>query len=207
MQIDVTLYFVTDSSKMSIGEFLDTAEAACKGGASLIQLREKSRSGREFLDIAKQLKTVTDKFGVPLIINDRIDIALACGADGVHLGQEDIPVSDARRILGGDKIIGATAKTVEQALEAQNSGADYLGVGAIFPSVTKNALPTDIDTLKNICNSVHIPVCAIGGITYENCSVLTGSGISGVAVVSAIAGSKDPQKAACELKKKVLTMI
>ncbi len=207
MRPDITLYFVTDSTDMDIAEFLHIAEYACIGGATLVQLREKSRCGRDFLDIAKQLKKVTDKFGIPLIINDRLDIALACGADGVHLGQEDIPINEARKILGVDKIIGATAKTVEQAVLAEKAGADYLGAGAIFPSVTKDAIPMDVETLKNICRSVKIPVCAIGGINYNNCDILNGSGISGIAAVSAITKSSDPQKAVLELKEKVLSLL
>lgn len=207
MKPDLTLYFVTDSVGIDLERLSDITEKTCKGGATLVQLREKSLCSRDFLNYAKKIKAVTDKFSVPLIINDRADIALACDAAGVHVGSEDIPVADVRKILGGSKIVGATAKTPEQALKAQSEGADYLGVGAIFPTSTKNATPTDIATLKRICSEVTIPVCAIGGITVSNCGILAGSGISGIAVVSAITGSPDPEKAARELKERVLSLI
>ena len=207
MKPDLTLYFVTDSVGIDLETLAGITEKACKGGTTLVQLREKDLCGREFLNYAKKIKAVTDKFRVPLIINDRADIAIACDAAGVHVGNEDIPVADVRKILGGGKIVGATAKTPEQALKAQSEGADYLGVGAIFPTSTKNAAPTDIATLKKICSEVTIPVCAIGGITAENCEILTGSGIAGIAVVSAITGNSDPEKAARELKERVLSLI
>ncbi|MCH5194646.1 MAG: thiamine phosphate synthase [Oscillospiraceae bacterium] len=207
MRPDLTLYFVTDSTGIDGTQLSGIVEKACKGGVTLVQLREKDRCGRDFLALARQVKTVTDKFNVPLIINDRVDIALACDAAGVHVGNEDIPVSDVRRILGAKKIIGATAKSIEQAVNAQKAGADYLGVGAIFPTSTKETILTDIDTLKKICGSVTIPVCAIGGITYDNCYVLEKSGIAGIAVVSAITKSPDPEKASRELKERILSII
>lgn len=207
MASDLTLYFIADSVGNDGERLVQITEKACSGGATLVQLREKYNSGREFFEHACMIKKITDKYGIPLIINDRADIALACGAAGVHLGQEDMPVEAARKILGDKAMIGATAKTAEQAAAAEKAGADYLGVGAIFPSTTKDAVPTDLDTLKKICASVNIPVCAIGGLTYENCSVLKGSGISGIAVVSAISGADDPGRAAAELKKKVLSLI
>ncbi len=202
MKPDVTLYLVTDSRGTDCAEFLKKTEAACRGGVTLVQLREKERSSRDFLALAKQVKLVTDKFHIPLIINDRADIALACGAAGVHAGSDDIPISDLRRIMGENCIIGATAKNLQQAAEAQSEGADYLGVGAIFPTKTKDAVLTDIDTLKKICSGVSIPVCAIGGITSGNCGILSGSGISGLAVVSAIMSANDSEAAAAELLKK-----
>ena len=207
MKPDLTLYFVTDSTGIDGAKLSDIVEKACKGGVTLVQLREKDRCGRDFLSIARQVKTVTDKYNVPLIINDRADIALACDAAGVHVGNEDIPVSDIRKILGAGKIIGATAKSAEQAVNAQKAGADYLGVGAIFPTSTKKTILTDIETLKKICEEVTIPVCAIGGITYDNCYVLENSGVDGIAVVSAIAGSPDPEKAARELAERILSII
>lgn len=198
--LDLTLYLVTDSGGRSEGEFIKAIENACLGGVTMVQLREKNRCGRDLLELAKKVKAVTDKFDIPLIINDRVDFALACCAAGVHLGSDDMPAADARRIMGKGKIIGATAKTVSAAVSAERDGADYLGVGAIFPTSTKDTKLTDTDTLKKICRSVNIPVCAIGGLTAENCGILAGSGISGIAVVSAVMGSPDPEKAAKELK-------
>lgn len=194
---NVTLYLVTSSSD----RLPQTVEAACRGGVTMVQLREKKRGGRELLQIARSVKAVTDKFRIPLIINDRADIALACGAAGVHLGGEDIPIADARRILGGNMIIGATAKTAEAALKAQSDGADYLGVGAVFPSKTKDAVITSVETLGEICRAVSIPVCAIGGLDGGNCKILRGSGVSGMAAVSAIMNSSDPERAAADIRK------
>ncbi len=207
MTPDITLYFIADSIGNDGERLADITEKACRGGASLVQLREKSSSGREFYSHACEIKKITDGFGIPLIINDRADIALACGAAGVHLGQEDIPVSAARKLLGKNAVIGATAKTVEQAISAEAAGADYLGVGAIFPSKTKDAVPTDINMLKEICASVRIPVCAIGGLTEENCVILKGSGIAGIAVVSAISGADDPEAASKALRERVMSLL
>lgn len=207
MKLDTTLYFVTDSTGIDSEKLCEITEKACMGGVTLVQLREKDLCSRDFLNYAKKIKTITDKFGIPLIINDRADIALACDAAGVHAGSEDIPIADLRKILGAGKIIGATAKTPEQALKAQADGADYLGVGAIFPTSTKETVLTDIETLKKICAEVNVPVCAIGGITAENCEILAGSGISGIAVVSAITGSPDPEKASRKLKERTLSLI
>lgn len=207
MKPDLTLYFVTDSTGIDDTELCDIIEKACKGGVTLVQLREKDRCGRDFLALARQVKTVTDKYNVPLIINDRVDIALACDAAGVHVGNEDIPVADVRKLIGPKKIIGATAKSIEQAVNAQKAGADYLGVGAIFPTSTKETILTDIETLKKICSEVTIPVCAIGGISYDNCYVLEKSGIDGIAVVSAITKSPDPEKATRELAERILSII
>ncbi|MCH5347781.1 MAG: thiamine phosphate synthase [Oscillospiraceae bacterium] len=207
MKPDVTLYFVTDSTGIDDAKLSDIVEKACKGGVTLVQLREKDRCGRDFLALASQIKTVTDRFNIPLIINDRVDIALACDAAGVHVGNEDIPVSDVRKLIGPEKIVGATAKSVEQAVKAQEAGADYLGVGAIFPTSTKETILTDMETLKKICGEVTIPVCAIGGISYDNCYVLEKSGIDGIAVVSAIVKSPDPEKASRELAERILSII
>lgn len=207
MKPDLTIYFVTDSTGMDGTQLSDIVEKACRGGVTLVQLREKDRCGRDFLSLARQVKKITDKYNVPLIINDRVDIALACDAAGVHVGNEDIPVSDVRKILGSEKIIGATAKSIEQAVKAQEAGADYLGVGAIFPTSTKETILTDIETLKKICTEVTIPVCAIGGITYDNCYVLEKSGIAGIAVVSAIVKSPDPEKTTRELAERILSIL
>lgn len=208
MKIDTALYLVTDSTGKTDEDFLDIVEKACKGGITLLQLREKNRSGRDFLNLAIKVKNVADKYGIPLIIDDRIDIALASGASGVHVGQSDIPVHYARILMGKDKIVGATAKAVEQALEAYSQGADYLGVGAIFPTTTKVVTRiTDISTLNEICKSVPIPAVAIGGLNINNIDILRDSPISGISVVSAIMKAADPEKAAAELKRKITDML
>ncbi|MGB5823075.1 MAG: thiamine phosphate synthase [Proteocatella sp.] len=208
MNIDLTLYLVTDRSDMDESVFLSKIELACKGGITLLQLREKDASSLDFLDMALKVKSIADRYSVPLLIDDRIDIALACNADGVHLGKNDLPVAVARKILGNNKIIGATAKTITQALAAAEAGADYLGVGAIFPTTTKVVtLITDVRTLNDICNSVAIPVVAIGGLNIDNCHVLSGTAVNGIAVVSAIMKAHDPQKASCALKEKISSIL
>lgn len=204
---DTTLYFITDSTGFSEEEFLYRAEQALKGGVTLVQLREKNRTTREYIDLAEKLHILTKKYNIPLIIDDRIDVAMAVDAEGVHLGQSDMPVDIARRILGQDKIIGATAKTVPQALEAYNNGADNLGVGAIYPTTTKvKTVLTSVDTLKEIAKAVPIPVNAIGGLNKDNMDVLEDTGIAGVCVVSAIMKADSPQKAAEEIKAKFLSL-
>ena len=204
---DVTLYLVTDSTGFLEEDFLARVEKACRGGITLLQLREKERSGREYFRLALKVKEIANRYHIPLLIDDRVDIAIAAGADGVHVGQSDLPVKEARRLLGPHKIIGATAKTVPQALEAQEQGADYLGVGAIFPTTTKVVtILTPVETLNQICRAVSIPVAAIGGLNAQNLSVLQNSPISGVSVVSAIMKQQDPEKAARELKKAVLSL-
>ncbi|MBQ8508602.1 MAG: thiamine phosphate synthase [Clostridia bacterium] len=201
MKFDPTLYFITDSTGVETPRLLEIVDAACRGGASLVQLREKNRTGREYLSLARAVKAVTDAHHVPLLIDDRADIALAAGASGVHVGSDDLPVADARVIMGPDKIVGATAKTVERALEAQSQGADYLGVGAIYPTTTKvKTVLTSVDTLRDICKTVNIPVCAIGGLNAGNCGVLANTGIAGFCVVSAIMKSPDPEMTARELR-------
>ena len=204
---DTTLYFITDSTNFSEEEFLCRVEKALKGGVTLVQLREKNKTTREYIALAEKVHGLTRKYNVPLIIDDRIDVAMAVDAEGVHLGQSDMPVDIARRILGDDKIIGATAKTVPQALEAYRNGADNLGVGAIYPTTTKvKTVLTSVDTLKEIVKAVPIPVNAIGGLNKNNMSVLKGSGIAGVCVVSAIMKADDPQKAAEEIKQRFLEL-
>ena len=164
-KFDSTLYFITDSTDFSDEEFLYRIEEALKGGATLIQLREKDKTTREYIALAEKVHTLTQKYNIPLIIDDRIDVAMAIEAEGVHLGQSDMPISTARKILGNNVIIGATAKTVPQALEAYDQGADYLGVGAMYPTTTKvKTVLTSTDTLKDICTAVPIPVNAIGGL-------------------------------------------
>lgn len=197
--VDLTLYLVTDSSYHTNESFLWTIEEACKGGVSLVQLREKS-GGRDYLWTAFQVKEITDRYHIPLIIDDRVDVALACGAAGVHVGQSDIPVAFARKLMGPDKIVGATAKTVPQALEACEQGADYLGVGAIYPTTTKvKTILTKVETLNEIADAVPIPLVAIGGLNAGNLDILKGARMDGIAVVSAIMKSKTPREAAEEL--------
>ncbi len=194
------LYFITDSTKYEKDEFLRRVEAALKGGVTLVQLREKERSTREYLELANEVHKLTLKYNVPLIIDDRLDVAMAADTEGVHLGQSDLPVNIARRLFGPDKIIGATAKTVEQALEAYEQGADYLGVGAIYPTTTKvKTILTSTEMLDKICHAVPIPANAIGGLNKDNIDVLKGIPIAGVCVVSAIMKADDPKQAAEEL--------
>ena len=200
-QFDPSLYFITDSTGLTEEEFLYRTEEALKGGVTLLQLREKDKTTREYLALAEKVHGLTKKYGVPLIIDDRVDVALAVDSEGVHLGQSDMPIDIARKILGSDKIVGATAKTVEQATEAYAQGADYLGVGAIYPTTTKvKTILTSTEMLDKICKAVPIPVNAIGGLNKDNIDVLKGIDIAGICVVSAIMKAADPQKAASELK-------
>lgn len=205
--IDTTLYFITDSTSVPAERFLPTVEAACKGGATLIQLREKNKSTREYMELALATHEITKRYGVPLIIDDRVDVALAIGAEGVHVGQTDMPVKIARALMGPDKIVGATTKTVPQALEAYEQGADYLGVGAIYPTTTKVVtILTSVETLKAIVKAVPVKVNAIGGLNKDNIDVLKGSGIAGICAVSAIMKAPDPERATRELKQAFLSL-
>lgn len=208
MKFDPTLYLVTDSSQYSEDEFLRRVDAALAGGVTLLQIREKDRSTRDYMSLAGKVHEVTRKYNVPLIIDDRLDVAMAIDAEGVHLGQDDMPVGIARRIFGDDKIIGATTKTVPQALEAAEQGADYLGVGAIYPTTTKvRTVLTSTETLRDICNHVKIPVNAIGGLNAGNLEVLRGIPISGICVVTAIMKAEDPRAAAEELRRVIADLI
>lgn len=201
MKFDSSMYFITDSTNYSEEEFLYRVEQALMGGITLLQLREKDKSTREYIDLAEKVHTLTKKYNVPLIIDDRVDVALAIDAEGVHVGQSDMPVSTARKLMGDDKIVGATTKTVPQALEAYEQGADYLGVGAIYPTTTKvKTVLTSTETLGNICSAVPIPVNAIGGLNKDNIDVLKGIPIAGICVVSAIMKADDPKQAAVELQ-------
>lgn len=196
-KIDTTLYFITDSTGFSENEFLYRVEEALKGGATLLQLREKDPDTRRYIHLAEKVHEITRKYNVPLIIDDRIDVAMAIDAEGVHLGQSDMPINIARRILGDKFIIGATTKTVPQALEAYSQGADYLGVGAIYPTTTKvKTVLTSTETLDAICKAVSIPVNAIGGLNKGNLDILRGIPISGICVVSAIMKAESPRKEA-----------
>lgn len=201
--LDTSLYFITDSTGLSEEEFLRRTEEALQGGVTLLQLREKNRTTREYLSLAEKVHELTRRYGVPLLIDDRLDVAMAMDAEGVHLGQSDLPIHIARRILGPDKIVGATAKTVPQATEAYEQEADYLGVGAIYPTTTKvKTVLTSTDTLRDICKAVPIPVNAIGGLNKTNIDVLCGIPIAGICVVSAIMKADDPRQAAVDLRDK-----
>ena len=198
---DTSLYFITDSTGFEEEEFLQRVEAALRGGVTFMQIREKEKTTREYLSLARRVHELTLHYGVPLVIDDRLDVAMAIEAEGVHLGQSDMPIDIARGIFGEKKIIGATAKTVEQALEAYRQGADYLGVGAIYPTTTKvKTILTSTDTLQDICDAVPIPVNAIGGLNKDNIHVLQGIPIAGICVVSAIMKATDPKQAAMDLR-------
>ncbi|MDU6558753.1 MAG: thiamine phosphate synthase [Streptococcus sp.] len=186
------LYLVTNRYQDSLENFLEKVETACRSGVTIIQLREKNLTTNQYYHLAKQVKEITDAYQVPLIIDDRLDICLAVDAAGLHIGDDELPVSVARKVLGPEKILGVTAKTVKRALEAETSGADYLGTGAIFPTTTKENAPiTLISTLKTICQTVAIPVVAIGGLTSENIDQLAATGIAGVAVVRDLMQAED----------------
>ena len=173
-----------------------------QGGATILQLREKEKTTREYLKLAEKVHQLTKKYQVPLVIDDRLDVAMAIDAEGVHLGQSDLPIGIARKLFGAGKIIGATAKTVEQAKEAYEQGADYLGVGAIYPTTTKvKTILTSTETLQDICNAVPIPVNAIGGLQAENIDVLQNIPIAGICVVSAVMKADNPKKAAEEIRE------
>jgi thiamine-phosphate pyrophosphorylase len=198
--IDFTLYLVTDRSWLGERTLWDGIEEAIRGGATLVQLREKKISSKEYLELAQRVKEVTDRHDIPLIINDRIDIALAIDADGVHLGPEDLPVPIARKLLGDGKIIGSSASSVDEALLFQAQGADYLGVGAVFPTATKrDAGKVSFEELMDIKTAVRIPIVAIGGITVENAPLVMKTGVDGVAVVTAIMDQTDIREAARRL--------
>ena len=186
------LYLVTNRYQDSVESFLEKVETACRSGVTIVQLREKNLTTNQYYQLAKQVKEITDAYQVPLIIDDRLDVCLAVDAAGLHIGDDELPVSVARQVLGPEKILGVTAKTVKRALEAEEGGADYLGTGAIFPTTTKENAPiTLISTLKTICQRVAIPVVAIGGLTSENIDQLIGTGIAGVAVVRDLMQAED----------------
>lgn len=203
------LYAVTDRYWLGPGETLDQAvEKALKGGTTFVQLREKELEEESFLSEARKLKALCRQYGVPFVINDNVDVALAVDADGVHVGQSDMEAGDVRAKLGPDKIIGVSAQTVEQALAAQERGADYLGVGAVFATGSKDdADDVSHETLQAICEAVDIPVVAIGGISKDNVGQLAGRGLSGIAVISAIFGQPDIEEAAADLKKRTKAMV
>ena len=204
----LALYLVTARYDWKEEDFLNKVKEACKSGVTLVQLREKECSTREYYELAQKVKTITDRYHIPLIIDDRVDICLAVDASGVHIGADELPVEVVRKLIGKDKILGVTAKTVERALEAEQHGADYLGVGAIYPTTTKVITqPTSIETLKAIATTVLIPIVAIGGIKEDNMEPLEGTGIAGVAIVSEIMKAKKIQEKCQTLRKKVAKIL
>ena len=205
---DLLLYAITDRRNLDKKVFFEKIEEALQGGVTILQLREKELDEDSFINEAIEVKNICRKHGVPLIINDNVNVALKSGADGVHVGIEDMPIDEIRRTVPDSFIIGATCKTVEQAQSAERLGADYMGVGAVFPSPTKkNAVRITREHLKEICASVSIPAVAIGGISLENVDELKDGGMSGIAVVSAVFSADDIQKAASLLKEKAKSLI
>ncbi|MBQ9160758.1 MAG: thiamine phosphate synthase [Methanobrevibacter sp.] len=199
--IDLSLYLVTDNSDDE-EKFLKTIEEGIKGGVTVVQIREKTADTLDFYNLALKVKEITSKYNIPLIINDRVDVALAIDADGVHVGQSDMPCDITRKLIGEDKILGISAATIDEAKKAQKDGADYIGTGAVFPTKTKDdASSVTKEELKKIVESIDIPVVAIGGINLENASQLTDTGIAGLSVVSAIMSSENPKKSSQELLK------
>ena len=198
-KLDLSLYLVTDKSD-DVEKFLKTIEEGIKGGVTVVQIREKTADTLDFFNLALKVKEITRKYNVPLIINDRVDVALAIDAEGVHVGQSDMPCDVTRKLVGPDKIVGVSAATIDEARKAEKDGADYIGTGAVFPTATKDDAPkiTKKD-LKEIVDSINIPVVAIGGITLDNAHELIDTGIAGLSVVSAIMSSDDPKKSSEKL--------
>ncbi|MDR0931282.1 MAG: thiamine phosphate synthase [Clostridiales bacterium] len=206
---DPTLYLITDHANLTLDQMLSKVDSALKGGVTLVQSREKDCTTLEYITIANRLHQITQKYNVPLIIDDRIDVAQIIGAEGVHLGTDDAPIADARRVLGEHAIIGATAKSIERAKQAQAEGADYLGTGAIFaPTVKVKTHHTSIEMLGKIASSVDIPTVAISGINRSNLSQLSGSPIAGIALIAAIMDSQEPENEArlllSDIKSKII---
>ncbi|MDR2624422.1 MAG: thiamine phosphate synthase [Methanobrevibacter sp.] len=195
-KFNLRTYLVTNRDNKTDEEFFDIVEQAILGNVSIVQLREKTANSKEFYEVAIQLKKLCDRYDVPLIINDRVDIAIAVDCDGVHVGDEDIPSDVVRDVIGDDKIVGISASTVDDAIAAENAGADYIGTGAVFPTKSKDKEVISIERLKEVVKSVNIPVVAIGGINEDNVSSLKNTGVKGVAVISAIMNSDDPKKTA-----------
>lgn len=207
-KIDYSVYLVTDRDLMSTETIEEAIEQAIAGGTTLIQLREKECSSLDFYNTAVKVKEICDKNKVPLLINDRLDIALAVDADGVHVGQSDLPASVVRKIIGEDKIIGVSAGNLKDAVKAERDGADYIGVGAMYATGTKkDAKPTSLETLKEIRKNVNIPIVVIGGINKDRIKDFKGIGIDGAAVVSAIIAQKDIKKAAMDIKEEIHKLI
>lgn len=203
---DLTLYLVTDHHDLTDDQFFKNITTACNNGVTLVQLREKNLTTDQFYQLAKKVKIITDIYKIPLIINDRVDICLAVDAAGVHIGDDELPVSVTRRLIG-KKILGVSAKTVVRGLEAQQEGADYLGVGAIFPTQTKKTPLTSMETLKKMITAIDLPIVAIGGIKENNLKDFAGTGIDGIAVVSEIMQAEDVQMKVQNLRRKVGALI
>ncbi|MGE5627304.1 MAG: thiamine phosphate synthase [Solirubrobacterales bacterium] len=200
MDLDLKLYLITDRSFLNGRKLSNMVEDAILGGVTVVQIREKDASSRVFYEVSKEVKQVTDYYNIPLIINDRLDIAQAVDAAGVHLGQSDMDLVLARKILGNDKIIGISAGNIEEALEAQKNGADYIGIGAVYPTGTKKDADTiGLQGLKSVVNSISIPSVAIGGINKDNFLQVFDTGVNGISVISAILGKNDIKHAAIEL--------
>ena len=201
MKPDYSLYLVTDRMRMSTGTLSEAVEQAAVGGCTLVQLREKEIPALDFYMLALEMKNITDRYGIPLIINDRIDIAMAAGAAGVHIGQQDIPADIARKVIGRDMLLGVSVGSVAEAIDAVKAGADYLGVGAMFPTGTKpDAGFVSMEELGRIRKAVDIPIVVIGGISKENAMLFQPMGIDGLAVVSAVIAQPDIRKSAADLK-------
>ena len=198
-KLDLSLYLVTDKSD-DVERFLKTIEESIQGGVSVVQIREKTADTLDFYNLALKVKEITTKYNVPLIINDRVDVALAIDADGVHVGQSDMPCDVTRKLVGDDKIVGVSAATIEEAQKAERDGADYIGTGAVFPTATKDDAPSITKKeLKEVVDSINLPVVAIGGINLDNASELTDTGIAGLSVVSAIMSSDNPKESSKNL--------
>ncbi len=199
-EIDYTLYLCTDRDLMSTDTLEEAVEQAIKGGCTLVQLREKNSSSLEFYETAKKIRKITRKYNIPLIINDRVDIALAVDADGVHVGQSDLPAKVVRHVIGEDKIMGVSAAKLSEARQAVEAGADYLGVGAMYPTDTKtDARPVTMEELKEIRSAVNVPIVVIGGINQKTLHNFKGTGIDGLAVVSAVIAAENIEKAAHDM--------
>lgn len=200
--IDWSVYIITDRRTAGERDLLDIVRAAIRGGATVVQLRDKDATTRQMLEFGQALHDITRAAGLPLIVNDRIDVALALDAEGVHVGQDDLPTPVARRIIGPHRILGVSAETVEQAQQAEREGADYLGVGDVFgtPSKPDAGPPIGVARLAEIVRSVSIPCVAIGGITLQNAAAVVEAGVAGVSVISAVIGAPDPEAAARELR-------
>ena len=202
MKVDYSLYVCTDRDLMSSPSIEESVTLALKGGAVVIQLREKDISGRKFYEEALSLLSITKRYGVPLLINDRVDIALAVDADGVHVGQSDIPAKVVRHMIGDGKILGVSASNLEEAVRAENDGADYIGLGAVIPTGTKDdAEIVKFDEIRKIRDKVRIPIVIIGGLNENTIGRFKGMDLDGIAVVSAVVANKDPEKSARDLKE------
>lgn len=202
------LYLVTDRHWLKAHSLYEDVEAAINGGVTCVQLREKHLNHQLFVQEAKELKELCNQNQIPLIINDNVEVMLEVDADGIHVGQSDMQAQDVRKLIGSDKVLGVSVQTVEQAITAQKAGADYLGVGAVFPTGTKDdAIEVDLATLQDICQHVDIPIVAIGGINQENLLQLKGSGIDGIAVVSAIMAAEDIIEVTKQLKEKTKELL